>query len=260
MLRVVVGIVRFNKGRTMNEIKIPIAEIFESPQGEGAFAGTLMTFIRLAGCTVGRAFTEAERSSGMFGILQPYQEKCTAWDNAKFACDTDYRAALKLTLQDLAAEPLIANAKRICLTGGEPLMHRDEVLIPLLQLFANAKKTVHIETSGTISVRQLFSRVDAVQILDRHLSTWIAISPKKGVLDDNLWFADEIKILVGSQFDENVFVAKFGGCFGSGRVWLQPINNENALDMENVERCLALQRKYKDLRLSLQMHKVLGVR
>ena len=78
------------------EQKYPISEIFTSPQGEGVYAGAMMTFIRLAGCTVGKPFPKEKYQSrkdpieGAHNIpgLAVYTEKCTLYDGREFACDT----------------------------------------------------------------------------------------------------------------------------------------------------------------------------
>src|SRR5271168_471591 len=111
-----------------------------------------MTFVRLAGCNVGRAFTDTERinlqmvtESGL-EPLPVWAERCTGWDGKAFCCDTDYRVKSRITEQEIVAK---ATRKRICLTGGEPLIHD---LGPLLKEAWDRRKCVHIETSGTKSV------------------------------------------------------------------------------------------------------------
>lgn len=223
----------------------PIAEIFESPQGEGQWTGTLMTFIRFAGCNVGKPYTSVQRAELDLNV---YQDQCTAWDGKGFPCDTNYRMAERLRLHQLIENPLVRDARRICITGGEPLMHD---LTSLLRTFDHLGKMIHLETSGT-------KRMPNVALTSNRL--WICVSPKAGYTRDMLEIADEIKVLIGPGFDENMFVAAFGEWFDKNKVWVQPVNNELSIDRGNLDICLSLQKKYKRLRLSSQLHKVWGVR
>src|SRR4051812_2738266 len=93
----------------------PISEIFTSPQGEGLYTGMMMTFIRLAGCSVGRPYPKEKyvvlphcefkciggdpdmghgpncAYAKSTHVLPIYTEQCTLYDGRTFACDTDYR-------------------------------------------------------------------------------------------------------------------------------------------------------------------------
>lgn len=221
----------------------PIAEIFDSLQGEGAFAGTRMCFIRFAGCTVGRPYTpEARKTLG----LNLYQEQCRAWDGAAFVCDTDFRAKMKLTEEEIMQLPEVANSPRVCLTGGEPLMHD---LWPLFRLLNQEEKLIHIETSGTIAAAA------------SNVWHWLTVSPKRGYIPSVLEHADEIKILVGPDFNEDEFADKFANVpVFRNKLWVQPINGEYELNRENIERCMRLTERFPRVRLSLQLHKVLNIR
>jgi 7-carboxy-7-deazaguanine synthase len=232
----------------LDEKKYPVAEIFQSPQGEGQWQGSLMTFVRLAGCNVGKPFTQVERDMHYAegNALKVYQEKCVCWSNAAFACDTDYRVthSKRMTPDEILRE--CEGVYRVIITGGEPLIHD---LLPLLRVFRIAGKKVHLETSGTRPLTPLRAI---------GFNVWVAVSPKKDYLVESLILADEIKVLVGPDFSEVEFEKHFIGYMD--KVWLQPINYENDLNMKNVEHCLAIQRKYPITRLSIQSHKILRVR
>src|SRR5579864_2811065 len=92
------------KGRRMI---YPVAEIFQSIQGEGRWQGTPMTFIRLAGCTVGKPYSaEARKTLG----LPIYVEKCCDVFGTGFPCDTDYRVKQRLTEGDIVRTKEVAGA------------------------------------------------------------------------------------------------------------------------------------------------------
>lgn len=232
-------------------LKYPVAEIFTSPQGEGTYTGTLMTFVRLAGCNVGKPYTvEAKNALN----LQVYQERCTVWNGESFPCDTNYRKTELLSVTDILER---LEAPRMILTGGEPLMHN---VAPLIEAAWRAGKYVHIETSGTKPLPRLNAPFGPM---------WVAVSPKAGFRSDVIDQANELRFLVGPEFNEELFVAQFGFHFLGGEeyscttvenVFISPINDEHTFNEDNKQKCLALQRKYPHLRISTQTHKILGVR
>lgn len=230
----------------MSDKTYPIAEIFHSPQGEGAMAGYLCCFVRLAGCNVGKSYSaEAKKTLG----LEVYQERCTAWDSESFPCDTNYRASKKMTVDEIMKE--VGDTPRMLLTGGEPLMHD---VVPLIQEAWKRGKKVHIETSGTRPIPCLSSTDGTERWL------WVCVSPKEGFTHESLDEADEIRVLVNKDFDEDKFLATFSEYFDKDKVAISAVNDEHTVNMENIQRCLQLQLKYPKLRLSLQTHKWLGVR
>jgi len=214
-----------------------IAERFTSPQGEGRHAGTLMQFIRFAGCTVGKPFSEAERNSQGLAI---FQEKCTTYDDRTFACDTDYRIKERLNAIDLvgALDPRI---RHVLLTGGEPLAQN---LDELMQLLKKNNYTVHVETSGTV-------RPD-LNTKWWHLFDWICVSPKKGFLDQyaDLGIANEFKLLVDAEFDWELIPQSIRR--KEQKISLSPINDLDKINYANVARCLEIQQQHPNVKLTLQ--------
>jgi 7-carboxy-7-deazaguanine synthase len=223
----------------------PVAETFISPQGEGHWAGVLCGFVRLAGCNVGKPYTEAAKKA--LG-LEVYQEKCSGWDG-DFPCDTNYRKSRSMTVTEILDE--IGEVPRMLLTGGEPLMHD---IVPLWEEARDRDKFVHIETSGTKMLPHDISMCRGTN------SYWLAVSPKKGYMPEMLELADEIRVLVGTDFDEMKFFDAFGKYYASGKLFISAVNDEHTLNMENIRKCLQLQLKHPKLRISLQTHKILQCR
>lgn len=231
----------------------PIAETFLSCQGEGLWTGTRMHFIRFAGCNVGYPFTKVDRQ--YLPVLQPYQEKCTDWAGNSFACDTNYRISKKMSVEEILKE--VGDTERVCLTGGEPMMHNLE---PLVKALESVRHKIHIETSGTKQVMDLYHWV--------HWSNlWLTVSPKQGYLIETVCSADELKILVDERFDEDGFCKLLKRCYlqheypdDGAILWFQPINDEHEIRQDNLQRCLELQKKYPFARISTQMHKIWRVR
>src|SRR5215475_10511039 len=111
----------------------PLAEVFHSIQGEGTWMGLPMTFVRFAGCSVGRYH---------FGPEQP--ATCTSYAG-EFQCDTDYRAKFRWTALQIVDS--VKPERTMCITGGEPLDHD---ITEIVQLAHAMNLRVHLETSGTI--------------------------------------------------------------------------------------------------------------
>lgn len=240
----------------------PIAEMFDSWQGEGVYAGTPMFFIRLAGCTVGKPYPKEryeERYEERYSTdtterplhLPIYTEKCTLYDGREFPCDTDYRVTERLSEQDIM-ERIPPETWRVCITGGEPTMHDLE---PLVMLLSN-KHRVHVETSGTTDKQPSWMDLASV---------WITVSPKKGLKLGMIALADEFKFLVDENFDPTknfkldhgqetspLALAKYVPAF------LQPVNFENEVNPKNLQLCLEWQKKYRQFRVSPQMHKMVS--
>jgi 7-carboxy-7-deazaguanine synthase len=223
----------------------PVAEIFNAPQGEGRWAGHAMTFLRLAGCNVGRPFSWEERAADDIPI---WAERCTDWMGQSFTCDTAYQMRKKMSLEQIFAYAGLR--KRICLTGGEPLLHD---IKPLLEEAWWRKHVIHIETSGTKPVEAIAQGVNNERL-------WICVSPKHGYLKEVLDYSDEIKILVGPCFNEEKFMEKFGEYVEQEKVCISPVNGIIQFDKLTANRCLELQNKYPQLRIAVQTHKALGSR
>ena len=105
-----------------------INEIFESISGEAGLTisqGAVCTFVRLQGCNL----------------------ECTY-------CDTKHSRGQKnneMTIDQIKKEIEQKNNKKILITGGEPLLQKDELMKLLLWLFKN-NYIVQIETNGTIPI------------------------------------------------------------------------------------------------------------
>lgn len=123
---------------------LTISEIFKSIQGEGPWVGTFCTFVRLAHCNL----------------------NCS-W------CDTYQRNHKTL---DLPPENLgrAIRGKNIVITGGEPMMHGQE-LFDFVEVLKKEGKKVAIETNGS------FVPQEVADVKDHQLPDLMVVSPK---LDD----------------------------------------------------------------------------
>ena len=126
-------------------------------------------------------------------------------------------------------------------TGGEPLLQLDEDLINALHQKGFA---VAIETNGTIKVPK---GID-----------WICVSPKAGS-DLIVLQADELKLVIPQNDHQELekLMARFEGMDYRNR-FLQPMDGP-ALK-SNTELAVSLCQKRPLWRLSLQSHKLIGIR
>jgi 7-carboxy-7-deazaguanine synthase (Cx14CxxC type) len=206
-----------------------VKEIFYSLQGEGANTGRASVFCRFAGCNLWSGREE---------------DRLTATCNF---CDTDFvgtngngggrfqrAAGLASTIAQFW--PSAAGRPFAIFTGGEPLLQLDDELIAAMH---NIGFEIAVETNGTLPV--------PVQV------DWVCVSPKAGAVFV-LRSGDEIKLvyppeqLPPSQVEGLDFRLFF----------LQPMDGP-LLERNTrlaLEYCLAHPR----WRLSLQTHKILGIR
>ncbi|MEI6645575.1 MAG: 7-carboxy-7-deazaguanine synthase QueE [bacterium] len=213
------------KSSGVNPVCFPVVELFESVQGEGANAGLPAVFLRLGGCNL----------------------SCP-W------CDTDFSIAEMLDVDTILNRLLVFHNRRLILTGGEPSIHPSlDILVTHLK---QAGYWIALETNGLIELSPLLR-----QMLD-----YISTSPKAHAAADYLESrmirrTDEVRIVVdGDVFD---FCARMRCQIIATRYFLSPCSREGKMNIE--ETLLFLKRLNADepenpWRLSLQLHKLIGIR
>ncbi|MEG3976469.1 7-carboxy-7-deazaguanine synthase QueE [Microcoleus sp. herbarium8] len=203
------------------QIKLPIHETFQcTVQGEGYWTGTLVDFIRLAGCPVGCPWCDTGYSKGGKGLPSVPQ-----------------------SIAQLLAQ---LQSPRVVITGGEPFIHQNlpELVAALLQ----ADKQVSIETSGAYWQ-------DVSPLAWITLSPKEHVNPKYPVQEHFWKKANEIKLVVstGKEVD---FYKKYFVEDMNVPVFLQPEweSRDRAIPI-----ILELLKQHPSYRLSLQTHKFIGV-
>ena len=203
-----------------------VKEIFLTLQGEGVQAGRRAVFCRFSGCNL---WTGRERDRAA--------ATCTF-------CDTDFvgtdgteggrydAEALALTIERLWGDG--PTGRFVVMTGGEPLLQLDAALIDALHARGFA---VAVETNGT---RPAPPGID-----------WLCVSPKAGsrVVQRS---GDELK-LVWPQ--AGIDPAELESWSFAHRL-LQPMDGP----ADTVAAAMALVMERPAWRLSLQTHKMLGIR
>ena len=210
-----------------------IKEIFYTLQGEGANAGRPAVFCRFTGCNLwsGR---EQDRSAAVCQF-----------------CDTDFvgtdgtlggkfKTADALASCIEAEWPALDTAHRfVVLTGGEPLLQVDAALIAALHA---RNFEIAVETNGTIA---------APLGID-----WICVSPKAGAP----WVqreGNELKVVWPQLNFSSADLAELEAADFTHR-YLQPM--DNVLRADNTSDCIALCLQRPAWRLSVQTHKITGIR
>ncbi|MBI4693657.1 MAG: 7-carboxy-7-deazaguanine synthase [Gammaproteobacteria bacterium] len=205
-----------------------VKEIFHTLQGEGAQAGRAAVFCRFAGCNLWSGL-ERDRAAAA----------CTFCDTDFVGTDGEhggrYADAAALAAA-ISAQWRAGEAHRyVVLTGGEPLLQVDEALVTALHA---AGFEIAVETNGTCAAP---AGID-----------WICVSPKgSAALVQRT--GQELK-LVHPQ--AGVDPESFSG-LAFDHFFLQPMDG---VDRErNTARVVEYCRTHPRWRMSVQMHKVVGI-
>ncbi len=206
-----------------------VKEIFKTLQGEGAQMGRAAVFCRFAGCNLwsGR---EIDRRNAACSFCDTDFVGIDGTGGGRFV-DADTLAAA------IEAEWGDGHANRyVVLTGGEPLLQVDQSLVDALH---GRGFEVGIETNGTQA---------APAGLD-----WVCVSPKADT-ELVLRTGDELKLVypqakVAPEHFEHLAFDHF---------FLQPMDSPQAAT--NLEAAIAYCTNNPRWRLSLQSHKMIGIR
>ena len=214
-----------------------VKELFPTLQGEGAHAGRAAVFCRFAGCNLwsGR---EEDRASAVCQFCDTDFVGSDGFGGGKFETAISLADAIEAAWRSTSAGP---QQRYVVFTGGEPLLQLDDELIAALHQKGFA---VAIETNGTMKVPK---GVD-----------WVCVSPKAGS-DLIVLQADELKLVIPQQdhADLEKIMARFEKMDYRNR-FLQPMDG-SALKA-NTELAVSLCQKRPLWRLSLQSHKLIGIR
>jgi len=208
-----------------------VKEIFYTLQGEGAQAGRAAVFCRFAGCNLwsGR---EADRSTAVCQFCDTNFFGVDGDGGGKFESAEALAAAVEQKWRGESRE----GKRFVVCTGGEPLLQLDTGLI---EAFHARDFEIAVETNGTIA---------APAGLD-----WICVSPKAGA-ELVQKSGDELKLVYPQAgFDPSDFVS-----LGFRHFFLQPMDGprRDANTQLAVSYCIG----HPQWRLSLQTHKLLGIR
>lgn len=189
-------------------------------QGEGAHAGRPCVFLRFAACNL----------------------DCE-W------CDTDFapEGAVRHTAGEIVARLVeldVHRARMVVVTGGEPTLQWDAAIADALHA---AGFRIHMESNGT---RPLAAPVD-----------WLTVSPKPQFHPSSISLVtelpvSELKVVIDDTVDEAV-LDRYTQRYRCEHYFAQPCMDDRYAG--NLARTLALVQARPAWRISLQLHKILGV-
>ncbi len=205
-------------------LTLKIAEIFPSIQGEGLRQGEATIFIRLAGCN----------------LRCPFCDTKYAWQGG----------------QEYTVEQILGKVKKIetrfpcqwlCLTGGEPLLQN---VAELIKNFKEKNFKIQVETNATI-YRDL--PVD-----------WYTISPKPEQYfyqPEYRGRAKEVKLIVTRELELGVIQNLRHDFPEKIPILLQPQSNRKwSFDQALKLLRHSLKMGIKNIKISIQLHKIYGLR
>ena len=149
---------------------LKINEIYHSIQGESTNAGRPCVFVRLTGCNLRCAY-----------------------------CDTEYAFfdGKEMPVKDVVNEVKKYNCKLVEITGGEPLVQKECLL--LMKSLCDEGFEVLLETAGNMPIENIDPRVKIIMDLK---------CPSSGMMDKNLYDniahlkkTDEVKFVMGTRDD-----------------------------------------------------------
>ena len=208
-----------------------VKEIFHTLQGEGANAGTSAVFCRFAGCNLwsGR---EEDRASAACNFCDTEFVGFDGTGGGRFETATDLAAAVD------RAWPADADPARklVVCTGGEPLLQLDP---PLIDALHARGFRIAVETNGTLPAP---AGID-----------WICVSPKAGSPLRQA-SGDELKVVYPQPLLDLAALARLS----FRHYFIQPMDGP---DYErNLRAAIAFCERNPRWRLSLQTHKLVGIR
>ncbi|MBK9078540.1 MAG: 7-carboxy-7-deazaguanine synthase [Hyphomicrobium sp.] len=206
-----------------------VKEIFYTLQGEGANAGRPAVFCRFAGCNLwsGR---EEDRASAQCQFCDTDFVGTDGDGGGKFATADDVARACRAVCT-AATGPMM-----VVLTGGEPMLQVDQ---PLIDALHACGFTIAIETNGTLDVP---SGID-----------WVCVSPKAGTTLKQT-SGDELKLV----YPQATLLPEAVRNLDFTQFFLQPMDGPE--QAANTQAAISYCKANPPWRLSVQTHKILGIR
>ncbi|HET7626877.1 MAG TPA: radical SAM protein [Bacillales bacterium] len=224
---------------TYRQWTLPMVEIFETVEGEGTEAGYPTVFVRAFHCNL----------------------RCK-W------CDTPYSYApakpeFEASIAEIVDRIKRYASRRICFTGGEPLIHREKSAA-LIEEMTKLEHVcdIHIETNGAIDLQPFaVMREENERWREKVRFVTDYKLPASGemdkMIDDNfdvLTNRDEIKFVIGSDEDFESAVNVIERYHKQGKLLFSPVW-ETMKPKALVEKIL--ERPLPDVKVNMQLHKVI---
>ena len=201
-----------------------VVEIFKSIDGEGIRVGYPVTFIRLAGCNLRCNYCDTKYS----------------YEDEKFT---------EMTPQEIYIQVYKLGGKRITLTGGEPLIHKDvKVLVDLL---IQKGYELNIETNGS---------VDITLFLDKHTIITMDYKCASSDMEDKMLLAnisklrkqDVLKFVVSDDNDLDTVQRIYQNT--KATVYISPVFGR--IEPKQIVEYM-LEHNMENCRVQVQLHKII---
>jgi 7-carboxy-7-deazaguanine synthase len=160
-------------------------------------------------------------------------------------CDTEFLSGKMMSVAEILENIAKYPARRVIFTGGEPLMNDT---FPIASALKSAGYMLHVETNGMFEA-------------GHELFDWITVSPKNSLL--KITHCDEAKVVLGREEVPELFGLSANHYFISPK---NPTHSEkigsagsSLTDAETLQYCIEYVKQHPHWRLSVQLHKYLGI-
>jgi len=204
-------------------MKLKVNEIFFSIQGESSQAGRPCVFVRLTYCNL----------------------RCSY-------CDTEYAfyEGVEMEIDEIISEIQKYNCKLIEITGGEPLVQKNSLL--LMKMLCDLDYEVMLETSGSLLINEVDPRVKIIMDLKCPSSLMEKKNNYKNL--NYLKPNDELKFVIGDRndYEWSKEIIQKNNLEGKVEILFSPVF-EKIQPIDIVQ--WILEDKLTFVRFQLQMHK-----
>ena len=214
-----------------------VKEAFYTLQGEGAQAGRASVFCRFSKCNLWNG-READRMAAVCNFCDTDFVGTDGQNGGRFETADALADHLAALWPDAPGVPYV-----VC-TGGEPLLQLDR---PLIQALHDRGFEIGVETNGTLP---------APEGID-----WLCVSPKANA-PVVIARCDELKLV----FPQSLAPPHAFENIEAGHFFLSPMaspsapgEGEDAIKQSNTRKAIAYCMAHPRWKLTLQMHKLLGI-
>jgi len=204
-----------------------VNEIFSSIEGEGIRTGYPATFIRLYGCNLNCSYCDTRYS-------------CEGHDGTE------------MNVSEVIEKVKEAGVKKITLTGGEPLIHKN--VEELVDELVNEGFEVNIETNGSVDIYPYIKKENVIITMDYKL---ISSGMNDKMNERNFKYLrpqDVLKFVVGNKQDLDVMKEILEVHKPNCNIFVSPVFEQ----IEPVEIVDYIkENKLNDCRVQLQLHKII---
>lgn len=209
------------------EIEMRISEIFYSVQGEGVEIGLPTVFVRLFACDL----------------------RCD-WCDSMYAVEgKDFK---EQSIEEVRNVIEKFNCKRVCITGGEPLLHGTDLEDLANELLRRGYRIL-LETSGHKTPPPIFWTDNCIISMDCKCPSSKMEDRMDFKLYERLRKTDQLKFVIGDEVDYEYAKSILKAYKIEASIIFQPVNGINLKWLTE----MVIDDKLEDVRILPQLHKVI---